>query len=103
LPALAAGAAESAPLPLAATHGAPPERLPAATRFDLREPPERRPAPKWRERRSAQALPGRRVETGPPAPGQVTAPRALVRCAAMEWGSAPLERPVPVRYAAGSE
>jgi len=44
LPALAAGAVESAQSPLVAADGAPPQRLQAATRFDLRERPERRPA-----------------------------------------------------------
>jgi hypothetical protein len=101
---------ESAPSPLAAVDGVPPERLPAATRFDLRERPERRPAPEWPapewpELRSAQELPERAAARGLPAPGLVSALRAQVRCVAVEaaQSGSRLARPVPVRCAAKVE
>jgi hypothetical protein len=93
---------ESAQSPLVAADGAPPQRLQAATRFDLRERPERRPAAEWRELHLAQGLAEWAAETGPPAPGLVPAPPAPVQCAAVESGS-PLERPEPVRSEAASE
>ena len=61
----------------------------------------RRPAPEWREPRSARALPERPAEREPPVPGVVSASREPVRCATVESDSAP-ERPEPVRCVAGA-
>ena len=93
--------AESARSPLAAADDAPPERQQAATRFDLRERSERRPAAEWREPHSAQGLPERPAEREPPPAGSAPASRALVRCAAVELGSV-LERRELALCAAGS-